>query len=129
MLQKTAQDLLDHCQDVAGENLRVVTRYSTDEHEPIYTREDLYENTDITDETRGRFRYLLMQIHNAMWEHSRHHPQLEEPEVLKHSYGDIVYLQFPISEEEGIIVTFNGGFYPSREFISECKEIAYGCQT
>ena len=84
-----------------------------------------FEGTDITEENRSRFRHRLFQIHRPIREMGASHPLLGDPTLLVHSYDDITFLQFPIREEERIIVTFDGRALPPDEVVSGCEEIVY----
>jgi hypothetical protein len=86
-----------------------------------YTREDIDEEFD--EESRGVFRYPLMQMHNAVWQMHDVHTFIDDPDVAMCFYGDALFIQFPITEEEGILVTLDSEGELPEAFLSECKAI------
>lgn len=125
MIRETGEELLSYSQDVIGSNLRAVTRYNRAEHDPIFTREDIPDQLELDEDTRSMFRHPLIRMQNAVQELSHYHPHLDSPDAAVYSFGDIRVLQFPITDEDGIIVTLDWeGDLPS-EFVSDCKSIVY----
>lgn len=113
--------LLSYCQSEFGDDLRVVTLYGRDIHEYVYTRPDIREQ--FSQAERGRFRYPLMAMHDAAWQMFHHHTLIDEPDVVAVSYGDIRFLQLPLSETEGVLVSFDVESDLPEAFISKCQAI------
>lgn len=122
--EEVTRELLAYCRRELESDLRVLTRYGRDVHEFVYTREDLQREFD--EDSRGVFRYPLVHIHDAVWRMKQLHHLLEEPDAVTYSYGDTCFVQFPATEEEGILVTFDVEDEVPEDFLAECKAIVHG---
>lgn len=125
MTRETAEELLAYCRDVVGEDLRAVTCYGRNDHVPIYTREDVREQLQLDEASQGMFRLPLVRMQNAMRRLGQLNPLFDDPDVALYSYGTIAVLQFPITEQEGIIVTLDWKDELPTDLVSRCKTIVY----
>lgn len=126
MIRDLGEELCTYSQETFGSNLRAVTRYSQTAHDPIYTREDIPEKIGLDEDTRSMFRLPLVRMQNSVTELSEYHPTLDSPDVSVNFFGDIVVLQFPISDEGGIIITLDWEGSLPEQYISRCKSITGG---
>ncbi|MCU4740550.1 DUF7522 family protein [Natronoglomus mannanivorans] len=126
MIREIAKELLSYSRETLGPDLRAVTRYNRDEHEPIYTREDVPEQIELDEDARSMFRHPLVRMQSAAQELSQYHPYLDELDASIYSYGTVTVVQFPITDEDGIIVTLECEGDLSDGFVSRCKSIVSG---
>ena len=61
-----AEELREYGQKLIGADLRAVTLYSADEHNPVYTREDIPKQLQLDEATRQMFRDPLVQLNKAV---------------------------------------------------------------
>ncbi len=125
MPTETVQEIIDYCHEMVGENLRTVTRYSAEEFEPVYTRDGIFEQIQLDEETLGMFRNPVFQIHRAAWDVGSYHLLLDVPDVAISSFGDISAIQFPVTREDGILVTLDSQGELPTGLVSHCKSIVY----
>lgn len=118
-----AEELLALSRDAFGTDLRVVTRYNANEHEPIYTREDVPDELELDEEARSGFRRPLVRMQKSAHDLAYFHPHLTEPEFAIHSYEDIIVLQIPLSEKDGIIITLDVVEGLPTDLMARCKAI------
>lgn len=128
MSQRVAEDILAYCRSELGEDLRAVTYYSPDNHDPIYTRQDGPDQLQFDEETRGMFRFPLVRWQKAVRELADHHPVLDDPVFSTCSYQNVLVVQFPITREEGVIVMVDSETDLPEDFESSFKSILGGSE-
>lgn len=120
-----AEEISRHCRDAIGGGVRSVVHYSSHDHDPLYTREDVEEELGMDVDTRTMFRNPLVQVNKTIWQVSRLAPTLPDPDFATFSYGDTVLLLFPITADEGIVVSLDyDGTLPD-DLVAGCTELVH----
>lgn len=115
--------LVSYCQNEVGENLRVVTFYGPNAHEPLYTRSDVPEELQLDTETREMFRSPLVQMQKAAQQMADVHPTLGDPVVATYAYENVSVVQVPLTRDSGIIVSIDAEAQLPDGFGFQCKSI------
>lgn len=123
-VREIGEELLSYSREMLGSDLRAVTRYTRNEHDSIFIREDVSDQLDLDEDSRSMFRLPLVRMQKSAQELSQYHPTLDRPGAAVYWFGDITLLQLPITDTSGIVLTFDREGGLPDEYVSRCKSIA-----
>lgn len=113
--------LVEHCRERAGEQCRGVIRYTEDDFEVEYLREELqgrYTKADLAGIVS-----LCRQIQESRSNRNTGELPLGESESGVLTYERGIVIQIPVSQSSGVLASFDRGVGRNMlEFINECQE-------
>lgn len=116
---KAAQRLTTYCRERAGENVRSVVEYSSDEYRIAYLRDGLrtqYEETQFNDLIQHTWK-----VHERLATVGATESPLGNIRATVHYFENAFVIQLVVDENQGYLLTFNSSVGQTLgTFISDC---------
>lgn len=120
VVDERIQDLVEHCRREAGAQFQSLFTYEEESAEPYYVRED------VKPAFRGggfqQFQEAAWAVHTTVLEEAPKAEVLGEYRATVHTFDSAFAIQFRISDEEGVVVTFDRNIGRNlHSFLVECE--------
>lgn len=120
-MEERYEQLTEYCQKEAGDSVQSMFTYRKDSAEPYYVRDDMQEAF------RGggfqQFQEAAWAVHDTVLEEAPKIEVLGDYRATVHTFDTAFAIQFKISDDEGIVVTFDRDIGRNlHQFLLECEQ-------
>ncbi|MFB6170433.1 MAG: hypothetical protein ABEJ06_04715 [Haloarculaceae archaeon] len=119
-MEERYRRLADYCHEQAGDSLQSLFTYTEDSAEPYHVREDRKEA--FRSGGFEQFQKAAWEVHTTVLEEAPKVDVLGDYRATVHTFETAFAIQFRISDDEGVVVTFDRDIGRNlHEFLLECE--------
>lgn len=119
-MEESYERLAAYCREQTDGSLQSVFTYTEDSAEPYYVREDMQEA--FRSGGFQQFQEAAWAIHTTVLEHAPKVDVLGEYRATVHTFDTAFAIQFRITDDEGLVVTFDRDIGRNlHQFLLECE--------